>query len=119
MNENVLPHARPEAVYKTSNKLGVTEINQLLLDFDFRGVEYLTLKNEAYSKEFIISKEVEKNPTNIIMKMYETKWEYTSYDWLIWLLNDINNPLKELTYKKVLRVYDKDVLERLLVMMKE
>lgn len=119
MNENVLPHARPESVYKASNKLGVSEINQLLVNFDFRGVEFLNLKNEGYVKEFIISKEIEKNPSLVIMKMYDAKWEYTSYDWLIWLLNDINNPLKELTYKKVLKVYEKDVLERLLVMFKE
>ena len=53
------------------------------------------------------------------MKMYDYEYAMVSYDWIIWLLNDISNPYKELIKGKQLYKYDKAILERILVKFKE
>lgn len=120
MNLNTLPHARPESVYRiTINKINKqSEINPHI-GFNFKDKEYNELKSEGYEDEFIVSYEIEKKPSNIIMKMYDYDQSYLSYDWIIWLLNDISNPLKELTYNKTLKKYNKKVLDRIIVKFKE
>lgn len=118
MND-VLQHARPEAIYEvvTNDIDRVSEINPHSLNFNFKDKEYIELKKSNYA-EYIISKEVEKDPSKIIYKMYDYDISFVSYDWIIWLLNDITNPLKELVKGKIIKLYNKDVLERMIVKFK-